>query len=97
LRDRISRASGDRQQILACDFFHLETISLRTLYVLFFIEVRTRRVYLAGCTARPTAAWVAQQARNLAWHLQDGRLPATILLHDRDGKFPAGFDAVFRS
>jgi transposase InsO family protein len=54
-------------------------------------------VYLAGCTARPTAAWVAQQARNLAWHLQDGGLSATILLHDRDGKFPAGFDAVFRS
>jgi hypothetical protein len=85
-----------RQQILACDFFHLETVTLRTLYVLFFIEVRTRRVYLAGCTTCPTATWVAQQARNLAWHLQDGTLHATILLHDRDAKFPASFDAVFR-
>jgi transposase InsO family protein len=86
-----------RPQILACDFFQVETLGLRTLFVLFFIEVRSRRVHLAGCTAHPTAAWVAQQARHLAWHLQDGTLPVTILLHDRDAKFPPGFDAVFRS
>jgi transposase InsO family protein len=54
-------------------------------------------VYLAGCTRHPTAAWVTQQARNLAWHLQDGTLPVRVLLHDRDGKFPASFDAIFRS
>jgi transposase InsO family protein len=65
--------------------------------VLFFIEVRTRKVYLAGCTRHPTAAWVTQQARNLAWYLQDGSLPVRILLHDRDGKFPPSFDAVFQS
>jgi putative transposase len=75
----------------------VESLFLQTIFVLFFIEVRTRKVYLAGCTEHPTSAWVTQQARNLAWHLQDGTLPARSLLHDRDSKFPAGFDAVFRS
>jgi putative transposase len=86
-----------RQQVLACDFLTGETLFLRTVYVLFFIEVRTRRVHLAGCTQQPTAAWVTQQARNVAWAIQDGSLAAGVLLHDRDGKFPPNFDAVFRS
>jgi hypothetical protein len=86
-----------QQQVLAADFFAVESVLLQTIYALFFIEVRTRRVYLAGCTRHPTAAWVTQQARNLAWQLQEGMLPVQILLHDRDGKFPATFDAVFRS
>jgi putative transposase len=86
-----------RQQVLACDFFAVETLWLRTVYVLFFIEVRTRKVHLAGCAHHPTAAWVTQQARHLSWTIQDGRLPARVLLHDRDGKFPPSFDAVFRS
>jgi hypothetical protein len=84
-----------QQQVLACDFFTVETALLRTIFVLFFLEVRTRRVYLAGCTAHPTSAWVAQQARNLAWRLQDGTLRATLLLHDRDSRFTAAFDRVF--
>jgi transposase InsO family protein len=74
---------------------HLETAFLHSIVVLFFLEVRTRRVHLGGCTAHPTGAWVAQQARNLAWHLQDGNLAATILLHDRDSRFTAAFDRVF--
>jgi putative transposase len=86
-----------QEQVLACDFFQVETALLRTIAVLFFIEVRTRRVVLAGCTQHPTAAWVTQQARQLSWHLQDGTVPVTILAHDRDGKFPPGFDRVFRS
>jgi putative transposase len=86
-----------RDPILACDFFALETLFLRSLYVLFFIEVRTRRVFLASCTAHPTAAWVTQQARHLCWTLQEDKLPVQILLHDRDGKFSPRFDAVFRS
>lgn len=86
-----------QEQPLAADFFTVETALLQTIYVLFFIEVRTRRVVLAGCTAHPTAAWVSQQARNLAWGLQEGTLPVTMLVHDRDAKSPASFDAVFRS
>jgi transposase InsO family protein len=86
-----------RQQVLACDFFTQESLLLQTIFVLFFIEVHTRKVYLAGCTRHPTAAWVTQQARNMAWHLQDGSLPVHVLLHDRDGKFPASFDVVFQS
>jgi transposase len=63
-----------RQQahaMLAVDFFTVETVSLRRLYVLFFIELGTRRVHLAGCTANPTGAWVTQQARQFTWALQD--------------------------
>ena len=55
---------------MAWDFFTVESVFLKTLYALFFIELGTRRVHLAGCTAHPTAAWVAQHARNLAWTLQ---------------------------
>jgi len=84
-----------RHQMLACDFFVVETAALRTLYVLFFIELGSRRVHLAGCTAYPTAAWVTQQARHLSWQVQDGTLPVHYLIHDRDRKFPASFDTVF--
>jgi transposase InsO family protein len=62
---------------------------------LFFLEIGTRRVHLAGCTAHPTAAWVAQQARNLAWSLRETGVPPRYLIHDRDAKFPPAFDAVF--
>ena len=81
--------------LLACDFFTVETVRLRTLYVLFFLEVRSRRVFVTGCTARPTAAWVTQQARQLAWTLQDAGTSPRFLIHDRDAKFPPAFDAVF--
>src|SRR5215472_2865879 len=84
-------------QILACDFFAVDTVWLTRLYVLFFIEVGSRRVHLAGCTGQPTSAWVAQQARNLAWKLQDGGLKVKFLLRDRDSKFSAAFDEVFKS
>ena len=58
------------QSMLAVDFFTVETISLQRLYVLFFIELGSRRVHLAGCTANPTGPWVTQQARQFAWTLQ---------------------------
>ena len=86
-----------QQQLLACDFFTVETLWVKTLYVLFFIEIGTRRVHLAGCTARPTAQWVTQQARQLVWKLQEEGKILRFLLHDRDAKFPSSFDVVFAS
>ena len=57
--------------MLAVDFFTVETVTLQRLYVLFFIELGSRRVHLAGCTATPSGAWVAQQARQFTWTLQE--------------------------
>jgi putative transposase len=84
-------------QILATDFFVVDTVWLSRIYVLFWIEVGSRRVHLAGCTYNPTGTWVVQQARNFAWTLQEGGPAARFLLRDRDSKFTAGFDEVFRS
>ena len=55
--------------ILACDFFTVDTVLLRRLYILFFIELDTRKVFVAAMTANPTGAWVVQQARNLSFEL----------------------------
>jgi putative transposase len=87
-----------RQQaasMLACDFFTVETLSLRRYYVLFFIELGSRHVHLAGCTTTPTGAWVAQQARNLSFTGTFDRV--RYLVHDRDAKFTAVVDEIFRS
>ncbi len=87
-----------RQQaasMLACDFFTVETVSLRRFYVLFFIELDSRRVHLAGCTTNPSGAWVTQQARNLSFTGLFERM--RFLIHDRDSKFSGTFDEVFRS
>jgi len=81
--------------ILATDFFSVETIGLKTIYVLFFIELSTRRVHVAGVTAHPDSAWVTGQARNLAI---DERLSGVrFLLRDRDATFCGPFDAVLRA
>jgi putative transposase len=87
-----------RQQavgVLACDFFTVETLSLRRFYVLFFIELGSRRVHVGGCTTNPTGLWVTQQARNLSFTGLFDRM--RFLIHDRDSKFAAAFDEVFRS
>jgi putative transposase len=90
-----------RQQaagILACDFFTVDTIWLRRLDVLFFIELAARRVQVAGVTTNPDGGWVAQQARNLFLATAEGggrRL--RFVLRDRDAKFCGGFDDVFRA
>lgn len=86
-----------KEQFLACDFLTVETLPLQTLYVLFFVEHATRRVYLAGCTAHPDAAWVAQQARQMTWELHDRDVPMRYLIHDHDTKFTGMFDTVFES
>jgi transposase InsO family protein len=83
--------------VVACDFFTVETAPLRTLYVLLFIELGSRRIHLSASTVHPDAAWVTGQARNIAMDL-DGRSPAIrFLVHDRDTKFVGPFDEVFRS
>jgi hypothetical protein len=83
--------------IVACDFFTVDTISLRRLYVLFFIELDTRRVHLAGVTANPNGTWVTQQARNLLLMLSErGRRPRFVV-RDRDAKFSRTFDDLFCS
>ena len=85
------------QSRLAVDFFTVETVRLQRLYVLFFIELGSRRVHVAGCTPNPDRAWVTQQARQLAWRLAERSTPIRYLIRDRDSKFTRDFDAVFRS
>jgi len=89
-----------RQQatgIVACDFFTVDTIWLRRVYVLFFIEHDTRRVHLAGVTVNPSGPWVAQQARNLLLVLGERGRRVRFLVRDRDTKFCRGFDDVFHA
>ena len=83
--------------MLACDFFHVDTVLLRRLYVLFFIELGTRRVHVSGITTNPVGEWVTQQARNLSLVLAEQGRPTNFLIRDRDTKFTASFDEVFRA
>jgi putative transposase len=83
--------------IIATDFFTVETVRLKTLYVLFFIELHTRQVRVAGVTDHPNGAWVVQRARELSIEMErpEGRTAPRFLLRDRDAKFTRAFDDVF--
>jgi hypothetical protein len=83
--------------MIACDFFTVDTVSLRRIYVLFFIELSARRVHLAGLTQHPDGAWTAQQARNFVFSLPERDRPPEFLIRDNDGKFTSAFDTVFNT
>jgi putative transposase len=85
------------ESILACDFFTVDTVWLRRLYVLGFISIGSRRVEYFACTSKPDTAWMLQQARNLLMQLDDCERQVRFLIHDRDAKFPCAFDALLAS
>jgi putative transposase len=86
-----------KEQLLACDFFTVETLFLQTIYVLVFIEIGRRHIHFAGCTTHPNGAWVEQQARQIMWELSEHDQRIRFLIRDNDKKFTLGFDSVILS
>ena len=85
------------ETLVAADFFSVDTIFFKRLYVLIYMHLATRRVLLASCTTEPNQAWVTQQARNLCWKLEDEGIRLSLVIHDRDRKFAPQADRVFKS
>ncbi len=84
----------------ACDFMSIRSWTMRgrlDLYLLVFIHVQSRRVWISDATEHPDTEWVIQQARNFCMYIEEHDLKATLLLHDRDAKFTAGFDRIIKA
>ena len=84
----------------ACDFLQKKIWTKSGLvdyFVLFFIHIGSRRVFVSGMTDQPHAKWMAQQARNLAIHLHETGMEASYLIRDGDKKFAEQFDAILES
>ena len=88
-----AQASG----VVATDFFHVDTVLFKRLYVLFFIELGRRRVWTTGVTGHPNSLWVTQQARNVTGDLADADITARFVVRDQDTKYVASFDNVFKA
>lgn len=88
---------GSGRGDLACDLFHVDTVFLNRIYVLFFIEHASRTIHIMGVTTNPTGAWMAQQARNLLMDLAEWAEHVKFVIRDRDAKFTSAFDRVFTS
>jgi len=89
--------SAHAETLVAADFFSVDTIFFRRLYVLIYVHLASRRVLLASCTSEPSAAWVTQQARNLSWRLEDEAIKLSVVVHDRDKKFAPQADQVLQA
>jgi hypothetical protein len=83
--------------IVLTDFLSVDTVFLRRLYVLLYMDLATRRVIWFAVTDRPDALWVSQQARNLCWEFSEVGVDARFLIHDHDAKYGGGSDLVFRA
>jgi transposase InsO family protein len=100
LRSRLGWKTFLRAQasaIVLTDFLSVDTVLLKRLYLLLYMELATRRVIWFAVTDRPDAFWVSQQARNLCWELAEIGVDARFLIHDHDAKYGGGSDLVFRA
>jgi transposase InsO family protein len=100
LRSRLSWKTFLRAQasaIVLTDFLSVDTVLLKRLYVLLYMELATRRVIWFAVTERPDALWVSQQARNLYWELSEVGVDARFLIHDHDAKYGGGSDQVLKA
>jgi len=100
LRSRLSWKAFLRAQasaIVLTDFFSVDTVFLKRLYVLLYMELATRRLIWFAVTDQPDGGWVAQQARNVSWELNELGVQARFLVHDHDAKYGGGSDLVFKA
>jgi len=82
-----------------CDFLTVRTLTksgFRDLFILVFLHVDSRRVFISPATAHPNEAWVCEQGRAFVKHAKQKRLGLDIVMHDRDAKFTATFDAALK-